>query len=67
MIKNNLPRLMGEKRLKLIDLKRLSGLSDNTIRRIYYDTADSVSYNAINQICKVLDCSVGELFEYIPD
>lgn len=58
---------MGEKYLKLVDLERLSGLSASTVRRVYYNSADSISYSAMNKICKALDCTVGELFEYIPD
>ncbi|MFA6989860.1 MAG: helix-turn-helix transcriptional regulator [Candidatus Gastranaerophilaceae bacterium] len=67
MIKNNLSKLMGEKRIKMSELQRLAGLSESTIRRIYYDTSNNISYTTIDKLCKALDCNTQELLEYIPD
>ncbi len=67
MIKNNLSKLMGEKRIRISEMQRLTGLSESTVRRVYYDTTNNISYNTIDKICKALDCNTQELLEYIPD
>ena len=67
MLKNNLSRLMGEKRIKLSEMQKLTGLSINTIRRLYYDSTNTVSFNTIEKLCKALECTTQELLEYIPD
>jgi hypothetical protein len=40
MIKNNLSKLMGEKRIKMSELQELTGLGVNTIRKIYYNNRE---------------------------
>ncbi len=58
---------MGKKRIRISEMQRLTGLSESTIRRVYYDTTNNISYNTMDKICKALDCNTQELLEYIPD
>ena len=67
MIKNNLSKLMGEKRIRISEIQRLTGLSESTIRRVYYDTTKNISYETINKLCEALECNTQDLLEYIPD
>jgi len=67
MLKNNLSKLMGEKRIKLSELQKLTGLSINTIRRLYYDTTNTISFNTVEKLCDALECTTQELLEYIPE
>jgi putative transcriptional regulator len=67
MIKNNLSKLMGEKRIRISEMQRLTGLSESTIRRVYFDTTGTISYKTINKLCYALECNTQELLEYIPD
>lgn len=67
MIKSKLSEILGKKRIKMSELQELTGLGVNTIRKIYYNTGNNVSYNTLNKICNVLEISVGELFEHMPD
>lgn len=67
MIKSKLSEILGKKRMKMSELQELTGLGVNTIRKIYYNTGNNVSYTTLNKICNVLEVSVGELFEHIPD
>ncbi len=53
--------------MKLSELQRLSGLNINTIRAVYYNESNTISYKTIERLCYALDCSVGDLFEYIPN
>lgn len=60
-------RLMGEKRVRVIDVARATGVSRNMIARLYYDRAQRVDLEEIAKICAYLGCSVGELFELVSD
>jgi putative transcriptional regulator len=56
---------MGEKKLKVAEVARLTGLHRNTITLLYEETAVRVDLEAIEKLCDLFDCSVGELFERI--
>ena len=67
MLKNNLSKLMGEKRIKIYELEKLSGVSRSTLTRLYYNRANAINFSTIENLCKALDCSTNEILEYIPD
>ncbi len=58
---------MNEKRVKMAELERLSGLSESTIRRVYYNSTQTISFNTLGKLCWALDCKVGDLLEYIEE
>lgn len=66
MIKCYLSRLMGERKLKIADVSRETGLHRNTITLLYDETAVRVDLDAIDRLCALFDVSVGELFERVP-
>lgn len=63
MIKCHLSRLMGERKLKIADVARETGLHRNTITLLYDETAARVDLDAIDKLCAFFDVAVGELFE----
>lgn len=65
MLKNNLSAIMGAKRIKIYELEKISGISRSTITRLYYNQTNTVSFNTIENICKALNCTPGDLFEVI--
>ncbi len=67
MIKCHLSRLMGERKLKIVDVARETGLHRNTITLLYDETATRIELDTINRLCSLFGCSVGEIFEYLPD
>lgn len=67
MIKCHLSRLMGERRLKVVDVAREIGVHRNSITLLYNDTANRVELSTVNALCKFFECEVGELFEFIDD
>lgn len=67
MIKCHLSEIMGKKKMKISDLARETGLHRNTITLLYKEEAARVELDAMEKLCIYLDCSVGELFEYVPD
>ncbi|WP_318476259.1 helix-turn-helix domain-containing protein [Photobacterium leiognathi] len=67
MLKCHLSKLMGEKRLKISDVSRDTGINRGTITRLYNETATRVDLEVIEQLCDYLDITVGELFEIQKD
>ena len=65
MIKCHLSKLMGEQKLKVIDVARATGLNRNTITLLYNETATRVDLASIEALCKLFDCQVGDLFELV--
>ena len=66
MIKNNLSRLLGERKWTQADLARRAGVRPNTISALYNEFIDRVSLKQLDRICEVLGCKLSDLFEYIP-
>lgn len=66
MIRCHLSRLMGERKLKVIDVARQTGLHRNTITLLYDETAARVELEAVEKLCELFGVTVGELFEYVP-
>jgi putative transcriptional regulator len=58
---------MGERKLKISDVARMTGVNRGTITRLYQETAVRVELDTLEALCRLLDCGVGDLFEYITD
>ncbi|TSE23395.1 MULTISPECIES: helix-turn-helix domain-containing protein [Tepidimonas] len=66
MIRCHLSRLMGERKLKISDVARQTGLNRNTVTLLYYERATRVDLDAIDRLCTLFNVSVGDLFEHVP-
>lgn len=58
---------MGERKTKISDVARETGLHRNTIALLYQETATRVGLDAVDAFCKFFNIHVGELFEHTPD
>lgn len=58
---------MGERKLKISDVARDTGLHRNTITLLYQETANRVDIEAIDKLCAYFAIGVGDLFEFLPD
>ena len=67
MIRCYLSRLLGERKLKISDLVRDTGLNRGTLTRLYYETAERVELAALDQLCTYLHCSLEQLLEQVND
>jgi putative transcriptional regulator len=65
MVRCHLSRLMGEHKMKVIDVARETGLHRNTITLLYKETATRVDFETIDKLCALFKCQVGDLFEYV--
>lgn len=63
MIKCHLARLMGERKMKIMDVARETGLNRNTVTLLYKETAQRIDLEAIDKLCDLFECEVGELLE----
>ncbi|MFA5678927.1 MAG: helix-turn-helix transcriptional regulator [Pseudomonas sp.] len=67
MIRCHLARLMGERKMKIVDVARDTGLNRNTVTLLYRETAQRVDLDALDKLCKLFECEVGDILEFIPD
>lgn len=64
MIKCHLSTLMGQRKLRVIDLARELDVNRGSIARLYHETAVRVELELVDSLCKYFGCEVGELFEF---
>ncbi len=67
MIRCHLSTLMGRDKLRISDVSRLTGLNRSTVSALYKETVTRLDVTAIDALCNLFRCSVGELFEHVPD
>lgn len=67
MIKSHLPVLMAERRLKVADVIRATGISKSTMHKIYNEQTSRIDFETIDRLCEFFDVGVGDLFEYVPN
>ena len=67
MIRCHLSTLMGRAKLNIADIHRQTGLNRTTISAMYFETSQRVELQAIEKLCALFKCTVGDLFEYTPD
>lgn len=65
MIKCHLARLMGEKKMKIMDVARETGLNRNTVTLLYKETAQRIDLDVIDKLCNLFECEVQDLLEKI--
>ena len=63
MIRCHLSTLMGKHKLKVSDVAERTGLNRSTVTSLYKETAKRVDLAAVEKLCKLLDCSISDLFE----
>lgn len=56
---------MGQRKMKIADVARNTGLHRNTITLLYNETATRVDLDAIDKLCVLFDCTVSDIFEYV--
>jgi putative transcriptional regulator len=67
VIRCNLSRYMGERKMNISEVARLSGLNRSTVSLLYHETATRVDLDAIDRLCNLFQCDVGDLLEKIDE
>lgn len=65
LIKCHLARLMGERKMKVVDVARETGLNRNTITLLYKETAQRIDFETIEKLCDLFQCRVEDLLEKV--
>lgn len=65
MIRCHLSRVMGEHKMRVSDVAEKTGLHRNTIDLLYKETAQRVDFEVMDRLCRLFECDVGELFEFV--
>ena len=67
MIKCHLSRLLGERKLKISDVVRDTGLNRGTLTRLYHETSERVELAVLDRLCVYLGCRLDQLLEQVDD
>jgi putative transcriptional regulator len=67
MIKVHLSRIMGEQRLKISDLAKMTGLHRNGLTKLYNEETDGIKFDTLEKICRALKCEISDLLEIVED
>lgn len=57
--------MLGERRLKISDVVRDTGINRGTVTRLYHETAERVELDVLDVLCRYLGCAVGDLLEVV--
>ncbi|WP_217957902.1 helix-turn-helix domain-containing protein [Acutalibacter muris] len=58
-------RTMKVKKATTYTLQAKGNISSSTVRRM--KAGDSVSTNTLDALCAILDCTISDIIEYVPD
>ncbi|SPX81693.1 helix-turn-helix domain-containing protein [Moraxella ovis] len=67
MILNKFAVVLAEKRLRVADVVRATGMSKSTLHKLYNDESSRIDFETIDKLCEFLEVNVGDLFEYKPN
>ena len=67
MINIRLDYVLLDKRMKLKDLAQATGLAVNNLSILKTNKARAIRFSTLNSLCKALNCTPGDLIEYVTD
>lgn len=66
-IKINISRMLGERKMNMRELAEKTGIRPSTISNLYYEETKRIEIEQIDALCKALNCTVSDIFEYVED
>ena len=67
MLVCNLPVLLAERRMKVADVARETGMSKTTLHKLYNGQSTRIDFETIEKLCLLLNVEVGELLKLQAD
>ncbi|WP_031407256.1 helix-turn-helix transcriptional regulator [Thiomonas sp. FB-Cd] len=64
MIRCRLSSLLGDRKLKIADVARDTGINRGTLTRLYYETAERIEIDVLDKLCAHFGCEVQDLLKY---
>lgn len=55
--------LLGQRKMKISEVHRLTGISRTTLTKLYYGEGNAVSYAVLAKLCTALNCDVADILE----
>jgi putative transcriptional regulator len=65
MIRLKLSALMGERKLRISDVMRDTGISRNALTRIYREEVDRLDLEILEKLCRYLEVDISDMIEMI--
>ena len=65
MIRCHFARLLGERKLKISDVARDTGINRGTLTRLYYETTERVELEVLDQLCEYFRIDLPALLERV--
>jgi putative transcriptional regulator len=65
MIRCHFARLLGERKLKISDVARDTGINRGTLTRLYYETSERIELEVLDQLCDYFGVGLPDLLERI--
>ena len=62
---NKLWKMLIDKEMKQVDLRDQAGLTTNVLAKLGKN--EHVSTQSLEKICRILECEVGDILEFIPN
>lgn len=63
MIQCHFARLLGERKLKISDVARDTGINRGTLTRLYYETTERIELDVLDRLCDYFGIDLPELLE----
>lgn len=67
MIKIKVSDMLGKYKMTRKKLSKLTGIRPNTIGALYNETVKRIDIDSLDKMCKVFNCELNEIIEYVPD
>jgi putative transcriptional regulator len=67
MINVRLDYVLLDRRMKLKELSDATGIAVNNLSILKTNKARAVRFSTLDKLCEALDCTPGDLLEYVPD
>lgn len=65
MIISNLSSIMGQKKLKIADIMKKTGITRPTLTKLYYNDCSGITFDTLNSLCSFLNITPSELLLFI--
>lgn len=62
---NKLWDMLDERCMSVAELRKVSGIAPNTMTKLRRN--EPVMLSVLDKICATLECSYGEIMDYVPD
>ena len=62
---NKLWKLLVDKKMSKVDLRKAAGIAPNTMTRLRRD--EEVTLSVLSKICSALNVDIGDIMEFMPE